>query len=255
MDIKIIDASDVIEGRSRKKKVTKVVKKPVSEPVGKPGSYKTVDVDNLFSKGGVKKMPLLSMNSIKPTSSMNNMSNVRSDASNVDTGTGTSNVAEEKATRVIRAIKLKEDIYYGPGEANKKEFVKLYKKKELALRWIEGSNVNGEIVNSWINQDRSQYIIKLPEEGGYKRFKFFGCDEIYNYFMSLGAIPFDCTKENVPEATYLTDVGKSNVENKIDSGDDNRLCDDHFIGADLWSGYRTRQLLKDMPDYWGVIWK
>lgn len=28
-----------------------------------------------------------------------------------------------------------------------------------------------------------------------------------------------------------------------------------FVGADLWSHYRTHQLLKSAPDNWGVKWK
>lgn len=157
---------------------------------------------------------------------------------------------EVKRDKTIRALKLKQDIYYGEKNINKKQFMKLYKKKELALRWVENTSVGGEIVNCWINEDRSQYIIKLPEEGEYKRFKFYGCDEIYNFFVSLGAIPFDYTKEIIPEPAHLTDqFDKTNV-GKVEKQEEYE-----FIGADLWSGYRTRQLLKDMPDNWGVKWK
>lgn len=154
-----------------------------------------------------------------------------------------------KSDKTIRALKLKQDIYYGEKNVNKKQFMKLYKKKELALRWVENTSIGGEIVNCWINEDRSQYIIKLPEEGEYKRFKFYGCDEIYNFFVKIGAIPFDYTKEIVPEHAHLTDqFDKTNV-GKVEEQEEYE-----FIGADLWSGYRTRQLLKGMPDNWGVKW-
>jgi len=154
-----------------------------------------------------------------------------------------------KSDKTIRALKLKQDIYYGEKNVNKKQFVKLYKKKDLALRWVENTSVGGEIVNCWINEDRSQYIIKLPEEGEYKRFKFCGCDEIYNFFVKLGAIPFDYTKEIVPEVVHLTDqFDKTNI-GKVEEQEEYE-----FIGADLWSGYRTKQLLKGMPDNWGVKW-
>ena len=79
----------------------------------------------------------------------------------------------------------------------------MYKSKKLDLKWTENTSIGGAIVSCWINQDRTQYIIKLLEEGDYKRFKFFGCDEIYNYFISLGAIPFDYTKENSTSPSYL----------------------------------------------------
>lgn len=145
----------------------------------------------------------------------------------------------------FKFIKLKEDIYYGPKNINKNKFVRMYKKLDLV--WIEGENIDGVVVDGWFSRnrsDRSQYIIKLPEEGGYKRFKFLRCNDIYSYFISLGAATFEPTvKGNVVDPGEK----KSDV---TDGHDDYR-----FIGADLWSGYRTRQLLRDMPMDWGVIWK
>lgn len=227
--IKLIDASDVVEGSIKK---SKMVKKPLG---GKLLPGPTKEIIDLDKKSDVKPV----VNVIESDKKTGN--EVESDKK---TGDGI------VSGRTIRALKLKQDIYYGENDINKKQFVKMYKKKELGLRWIENTSVGGEIVNCWINQDRSQYIIKLPEEGEYKRFKFYGCDEIYNFFVSLGAISFDYTKEKIPESTRLTNhLDKTNV----DKVEEQEKCE--FIGADLWSGYRTRQLLKGMPDNWGIKWK
>lgn len=186
-------------------------------------------------------------------------------------------------SRVIRAIKLKENIYYGPKNANKNKFVRLYKK--FCLKWITDVSLNGMMVDGWFNNDKSQYIIKLLEDGDFKRFKFYGCDEIYDYFVNLGGATFDHNKENSLSPNFQNnkinnaesiknDLGIVNQNNNVIStvGDTvgklgnvngenntNRTKDNdeeyRFIGADLWSGCRTRQLLKKMPDNWGIIWK
>lgn len=148
--------------------------------------------------------------------------------------------AEQKNTAVdVKTLKLKQDIYYGPKNSNKNKFVRLYKK--IGLVWREGVNIDGNIVDCWCNADKSQYIIKIPEEGEFKRFKFHGCNEIYNYFLSLGAISFELSDND-----EITGPSKKN-----------EIIDDEykFVGADLWAHYRTEQLLKDMPLNWGVKWK
>ncbi len=157
--------------------------------------------------------------------------------------------------RTIRAIKLNQDIYYGPKNVNKNKFVRMYKK--LGLTWTENISVDGIMADGWFNKDRSQYIIKLMEDGDYKRFKFYGCDDIYDYFLGLGGVVFDHTKENSISANYLNNeinnkkTGSDIKDSSIDNFDEYY----RFVGPDLWSGYRTRQLLKNMPDNWGVIWK
>ncbi len=152
--------------------------------------------------------------------------------------------------RDVRTIKLKQGAYYGPKNENKNRFMKMY--KSLSLVW-KSENIEGMIVDGWFNRDKSQYIIKLTEEGDYKRFKFHGCDDIYSYFMSLGAVKFDYVENS--ETRVCTDV-KANIKGENVPGE---YCsydrDKSFVGADLWSGYRMRQLLRDMPDNWGVIWK
>jgi hypothetical protein len=163
---------------------------------------------------------------------------------------------QDTMSRVIRAIKLKQDIYYGPKNMHKNKFVRMYKK--LGLKWIERVIIDDVTVDGWFNSDKSQYIIKLLEDGDFKRFKFYGCDDIYDYFIDLGAVTFDYTKENSLSSNYQNDniantdigkVGKSNT-NRF-----NDICNTGFIGADLWSGFRTKQLLRNVHDNWGVIWK
>jgi hypothetical protein len=192
-------------------------------------------------------------------------------------------VSPTNVSKTIRAIKLKEDKYYGPKNANKNKFMRLYKK--LGLKWSTEVSLSGVMVDGWFNSDKSQYIIKLLEDGDLKRFKFYGCDEIYDYFIDLGGVVFDHTKENSFSPNYLNNkannvvsanesqigvanqngvistVGgsigdivsvsdKINIKNTEDADEKYR-----FIGADLWAGFRVRQLLKKMPDNWGVIWK
>ena len=177
--------------------------------------------------------------------------------------------------RTIRAIKLKEEIYYGPKNANKNKFVRMYKK--LDLRWITEVSINGMMVDGWFNKDKSQYIIKLLELDGFKRFKFCGCDEIYDYFVGLHGVTFDHNEENSLGSNYINNKVNSEANNKDGSNVNNEgnvkesligatnqsgvisATEDNdeeyrFIGADLWSGYRIRQLLKNMPDNWGIIW-
>lgn len=153
--------------------------------------------------------------------------------------TNVKNVAElqqDTNQKDVRNIKLKQDIYYGPKNSNKNKFVRMYKK--LNLVW-KTEKIDGVLVDGWFNKDKSQYIIKLPEEGDYKRFKFYGCDKIYDYFIGLGAVTFELSdKDNISSST-TKDIDE----------------DYKFVGADLWAHYRTKQLLKNMPDNWGIKWK
>lgn len=218
MPIKLVSASDVVVKKGKKKDMSSIEIKTSKVPL------KIIPKDSQIINDAT--------------------SNKLSEISTVDTVKTVDN-----KHMAIRAIKLKQDIYYGPKNINKNKFMGMYKK--IGLRWVEYTSIDGEIVNCWINQDRSQYIIKLFEEGEYKRFKFYGCDEIYDYFIGLGAVKFDYTKEKELEPTQL-----SNFTNKNGGIETSELEEPYrFVGADLWSGYRTRQLLRDMPDNWGVIWK
>jgi hypothetical protein len=257
--MKLVNASEVITS----KKTSKVeIKKTKKSPM------KIITEDN--------------MKSVKNGGS-GNSDVVRSDAITVirPEVVSKTDIAIESnvSSRSIKAIKLKESVYYGPKNANKNKFVRMYKK--LALKWATDVSLNGMMVDGWFNSDKSQYIIKLLEDGDFKRFKFYGCDEIYDYFVGLKGVAFDHNKEDSLSSNYQNNkvnsivgikessTGIGNVDdqyNKIKNADslmsgnvtnDTKETGDsyRFIGADLWSGYRTRQLLKKMPDNWGIIWK
>lgn len=257
--IKVIPASDVIESGSRKKsKPTKKSDDKLSNKssliITKTTNIKVVDAKDVIN-ADTKSDNKVNIDTI--------VHDDKTDGNKADTGAaGGAAGGADTENRTIKAIKLKESIYYGPNDINKKTFVKMYKSKKLNLKWTENINIDGAIVSCWTNQDRTQYIIKLLEEGGYKRFKFCGCDEIYNYFIGLGAIIFDYTKENSTSPSYLSNYIDKDVTTDVTDGKTITVeCesgideDREFIGADLWSGYRTKQLLKNVPDNWGVIWK
>jgi hypothetical protein len=253
--MKLVNASEVIIN----KKISKVEIKKVSKrmKIITDEDQKNI-VDGVSGNGiAVKSDIVVRPNTVKSDT-------VATTGNTIKTGTVEKT---DIGNRIIRAIKLKEDIYYGPKNANKNKFMRIYKK--LGLKWITDISVNGMMVDGWFNSDRSQYIIKLLEDGDQKRFKFCGCDEIYDYFMSLGGVVFDHNKEDSLSANYqnnrinnaggikeISISGVNNVSNvnsakNIEDTDENY----RFLGADLWSGYRTRQLLKKVPDNWGVIWK
>jgi len=219
--IRLIDASEVhVKKKTSKIEIKKIPKIPIN----------IIDDKNITESVGIRESDKGSevddKNILKKESDQNNKS------------------VQDNVGMEIRAIKLKQEIYYGPKNVNKNKFMRLYKK--LGLTWLEDISIGGMIVSGWVNKDRSQYIIKLLEEGDYKRFKFYGCDAIYDYFMSLGAVTFDYTKETQISPSYQTKT-IVDIDKTIDKYE--------FIGADLWSGYMTRKLLKNMPDNWGVIWK
>ena len=234
MVMKLIDASDVVSRGSVKKIPIKIEKKDVV----KGGGLKLVEPSNVSVETTID-VPI-----------KNDETSVGPDNKKVE------ELPKDTVARTIIAIKLKQEDYYGPVKNNKNKFMRMY--KDIGLSWKEQITVGNELVDGWFNKDKSQYIIKLPEEGDYKRFKFSGCDEIYDYFVKLGAATFDYIKENVTSPTYNNASGATNVNSPITNVSKIGTCtdeDDRFIGADLWSGYRTRQLLKGMPDNWGVIWK
>lgn len=248
--MKLIDASEVITS----KKASKIEKKKQKSTMkiitdeGKKDTVGDTSEDDIVSK------PF----TLKPDITVKGPDVIKSDIVKTDiVGKNDTILKTNIGDKTIRAIKLKEEIYYGPKNTNKNRFMRMYKK--LGLKWIEGVSLNGVMVDGWFNDDKSQYIIKLLEDGGFKRFKFYGCDEIYDYFVDLGGFAFDYNKEDLLSPNYLNN--KANNEAKVgnnvnstarigDTGDDSK-----FIGADLWSRRRIRQLLKNMPDNWGVLWK
>ena len=227
--MKLIDASEVIEGKIKKKPIKKI------EDIIKSGGIKLVEPSKV------------SINGTKNTEAILGSSEYEDKSGGKSLGRSGDN-SGGKINRMVRTIKLRQDVYYGPKNVNKNKFMRMYKK--LGLVW-KTDNIDGVIVDGWINKDKSQYIIKLPEEGDFKRFTFYGCDEIYDFFINLGAISFELSdKEEKDREKDKVDISGT-CESNIDSQEEKY----EFIGADLWSGYKTRKLLKKMPDNWGVIWK
>jgi hypothetical protein len=288
--MKLIDASEVTTRKKTSKVDIKKVQKSPMKVITEDSQKSTAD--DMSRNGDV------SGSDIVKSDVVSGPDTVKSDV--VKHGV-VADIAPEASigNRTIRAIKLKEDIYYGPKNVNKNKFVRMYKK--LDLRWITEVPINGMMVDGWFNKDKSQYIIKLLELDGFKRFKFYGCDEIYDYFVGLHGVTFDHNKENSLSSNYLNNKVNSEANNKVSSEANNKVSSEannkvsseannkdgnnvnnegnvkesligatnqsgvisatedndeeyRFIGADLWSGYRIRQLLKNMPDNWGIIW-
>lgn len=268
MNVKLIAALDVVDSTIKRRKsstrsdivITKTLRPDIIAKAD-------VDVNITTDKPDISKIDIAEHSFTEKT---DNDIVMRSTISRTDVTT-----RPDIGNRTIRAIKLKQDVYYGPRNTNKNKFVRMYKKLKLVWRT---ESIDGMMVDGWFNSDKSQYIIKLLEDGDFKRFKFYGCDEIYNYFVDLGGIVFDHTKEDSLSSNYQNNkvnnivgikeisIGVDDQYNKVKNEDslisghvtnDTKDIDEDykFIGADLWSGYRTRQLLKKVPDNWGVKWK
>lgn len=276
MNVKLIAALDVIDSTRERRKSSIKPDIAITKTFRPDIITKTdVDINVTTNKPNVAKIDIAEHSITEKTDI---------DVAKHDTISRTDVTAKSNiGGRTIRAIKLKQDIYYGPKNANKNKFVRIYKKLKLVWRT---ESIGGIMVDGWFNNDKSQYIIKLLEDGDFKRFKFYGCDEIYDYFVNLGGFAFDHNKEDSLSSNYNNNninstlrvkdnpIGVANHNNNVigtvgdtvgklgnvnGENNTNRTKDNdeeyRFIGADLWSGYRTRQLLKKMPDNWGVIWK
>src|SRR3990172_10385495 len=136
--IRLIDASEVhVKKKTSKIEIKKIPKIPIN----------IIDDKNITESVGIRESDKGSevddKNILKKESDQNNKS------------------VQDNVGMEIRAIKLKQEIYYGPKNVNKNKFMRLYKK--LGLTWLEDISIGGMIVSGWVNKDRSQYIIKLLE--------------------------------------------------------------------------------------------
>lgn len=126
-------------------------------------------------------------------------------------------------------IRIDEKIYY----QNKSRFIYVYKKAKL--KWIPDND-------GWFSKDGSIYLLKLDAPVGVKRFESIDCKVIEDFLISIGGV--DETKINIfINEVLIKPYYKNIMEYK------------EFIGADLYSHYRTKELLRDKPLNWGVIWK
>lgn len=132
-------------------------------------------------------------------------------------------------------IQIDEYDYY----KNKKNgFVPLY--KELNLSWMEYVKLGDKIVNGWFNNNKSSYLLKLNAPRKIKRFESFNCEKMDDFLLSIGGISEEpLIKKEVKIAPHYDEV---------------KAKDEPFIAADLRHHYRIEEILKGMPDYFGVIW-
>ena len=147
-------------------------------------------------------------------------------------------ILEEDKNNMI--LKIHQSKYYGYQNKNKELFKKHY--RSLGLKWKESVNLDGVLSDGWYNNDNSVYLLKLPEDGEYKKFTG-NSDRMFMFLKSIGAIEYEGDEKGV----------------HIDYSDSKGFITQHerygyFIGGDLISHYRTEELLKDMPANWDVNW-
>jgi hypothetical protein len=151
--LKLIDASEVKAGRKKSKEIKKIPTSPIklisqdetsgnidkSPDVIKPDVIKPDVIKPDVIKPDVIKPDIVKPDIVKPDIVKPDIVRpgiVRPGIVRPDDIKMLGDVASEvNAGRIIRAIKLKEDIYYGPKNANKNKFMRMYKK--LGLRWEE----------------------------------------------------------------------------------------------------------------------
>jgi len=137
-------------------------------------------------------------------------------------------------------LKIHQNNYYGHQNKTKELFKKKY--RSLKLKWMEKVNLNDVLVDGWFSSDLKEYLLKLPEEGEFKRFTG-NSEGMINFLKSYGAVEVD---ERV-SGVHIDYDDKKGV-----------LCQEdrygRFVGADLAHHFRIEEMLKDMPDNWGIRW-
>jgi len=137
-------------------------------------------------------------------------------------------------------LKIEQSKYYGYQGKTKELFKKKY--RGLKLKWMTNININDSIVDGWISDDRTQYLLKLPEEGSFKRFT--GNSVRMIEFLKLqGAIEVEGEEKGVhidynDQKGFLTQFDRFGT----------------FVGADIINHYRVEEILKDIPDSFSIKW-
>jgi len=137
-------------------------------------------------------------------------------------------------------LKIHQNNYYGHQNKTKELFKKKY--RSLKLKWMEKVNLNGVIVDGWISEDKQQYLLKLPEEGEFKRFTG-NSEGMITFLKTHGAVEVD----EIVSGCHIDYDDKKGFMNQEDRYG-------HFVGADLTHHFRIEEMLKDMPDNWGIEW-
>lgn len=137
-------------------------------------------------------------------------------------------------------LKILASQYYGHQGKTKALFMKHYKK--IGLKWMENVELSGNMVDGWFSSDMKEYLLKLVEEGEYKRFTG-NSKGMINLLLSYGAVEFDEDSKG-EHINYNDNKGFITQEDRFG----------HFVGADLYSSYRIRELLSKVPDDMGIVW-
>lgn len=131
-------------------------------------------------------------------------------------------------------IKIEQSKYYGHQNKTKELFKKKY--RSLKLKWMENVKIGDEIVDGWVSDDLKQYLLKLPEENEFKRFTG-NSDGMIEFLKSHGAIVISGNEKGC-HIDYDDKKGFMTMEDRFG----------RFVGSDLYSHYRTEEMLKEMPD-------
>ena len=137
-------------------------------------------------------------------------------------------------------LKIEKDKYYGYNNKTKELFKKKY--RSLKLKWMESVKIGDDIVDGWICDDKTQYLLKLPEEGQFKRFTGNSIG-MFEFLKNHGAIEVEGEEKGVHK-NYDDNMGFVDQVDRYGT----------FVGADLMNHYRVEEMLRGMIEDWGVRW-
>lgn len=137
-------------------------------------------------------------------------------------------------------LRIEQSKYYGYQGKTKELFKKKY--RGLKLKWMTNVKIGDDIVDGWISDDKTQYLLKLPEENEFKRFTGNSVGMI-EFLKSYGAIEI----EGEERGTHIDYDDQKGFTTQIDRFGT-------FIGADLINHYRVEEILKDIPDSFSIKW-
>jgi len=137
-------------------------------------------------------------------------------------------------------LKIEQSKYYGYQGKVKALFKKRY--RGLKLKWMTNVKIGDDIVDGWMNNDVTQYLLKLPEESGFKRFTGNSVG-MFEFLKSHGAIEVEGIEKGC-HIDYDDMMGFITMEDRFG----------RCVGSDLYSHYRTEEMLKAMPENWGIKW-
>ena len=138
-------------------------------------------------------------------------------------------------------LKIEKDKYYGHQGKTKKLFMQVYGRVPK-LKWMEKVELNGDIVDGWFSVDKKEYLLKLPMEGEFKRFTG-NSERMFEFLKSHGAIEVE-GEEKGTHIDYNDQKGFLTQQDRFGT----------FVGADIINHYRVEEILKGMPDSWGIKW-